>query len=191
MMKVCLDIQTVAIKQLESSIWMYAYNYDEVAVHTIAGAAFELYTKRLGQSAFNEDVKKYLKPDKHKEFFSLWNKYYNYFKHGEHQNEPIETLDYDEEVVELLIYYAAEGNLAGPEKYRLSCALMFRYFFMVRHPDLLQAGAYEELIEKPFKKAKLSLEIAKDKETLRAWLDNMGHTFLNGTSSPYRDIAKK
>lgn len=68
-MKIKLDINSVAVKQLESAIWMYAFDYDEVAVHTIAGAAFEIYSKRLGLSSFKEDVKNILSPKKMKNSF--------------------------------------------------------------------------------------------------------------------------
>lgn len=82
-MKVRLDINSVAVKQLESAIWMYAYDFDEVAVHTIAAAALELYSDRLGLSDFKKSLENDIKPEKVKEFHSLWNKPYNFFKHGQ------------------------------------------------------------------------------------------------------------
>lgn len=42
--KLKLTIEDVALKQLESAIWMHAYDFNETALHTIA-AAHELVTK--------------------------------------------------------------------------------------------------------------------------------------------------
>lgn len=188
-MKVKLDINSVATKQLESAIWMYAYDYDEVAVHTIASAAFEIYTKRLGLSTFKDDVKKYIKPEKANDFISLWNKPYNFFKHGEHQYRQLDYIEYNEETVELIIYLAAKANLKDDEKFRLSCANVFCYFYSLQHPELFDAVDYEEMFTKSATKIGIDLESLKNKETLRIWLNGMGHTFLNGDPSPYRDIV--
>lgn len=170
---------------------MYAYDYDEVAVHTVASAAFEIYTKRLGLSSFKNDVVKYIKLEKAKEYISLWNKPYNFFKHGEHNYEQLDFIEYDEETVEIIIYLASEANLRGDDKFRLSCANVFRFFFSLKHPELFNPAVYEESFTKPASKIGLDLASMKNKETLRIWLDGMGHTFLNVTQSPFRDILSK
>lgn len=190
-MKIRLDINSVAVKQLESAIWMYAYDYDEVAVHTVAGAAFEIYTKRLKLSSFDEAVKQYIRPEKSKDFIALWNKPYNFFKHGEHQHKKLDYIEYSEETVELIIYLAAEANLAGDEEFRLSCANVFRYFYFMQHPELFDEKFYQEHFLKPMEISGLELDMIKNKETLKIWLNRMGNTFLNGTSTPFRNISPK
>ena len=190
-MKIKLDINTVAVKQLESAIWMFAYNYDEVAVHTVAGAAFEIYTKRLELSSFNEDIKKYIKPEKAKDFISLWNKPYNYFKHGEHQHKKIEIIEYDEETVELIIYLAAEANLKGDERYRLSCANIYRVHYAIKNPEFFEDAFYKRHFQNELKRLDISEELIKSKDSLRVWLNSADHTFLNGTNSPFRDVTSK
>lgn len=190
-MRVKLDIQTVAVKQLESAIWMYAYNYDEVAVHTIASAAFELYSKRLRLSNFKREVQRFIKKEKQKDFFSLWNRPYNFFKHGEHLNKPLEFIEYDEEAVELPLYLAAEANLLGPEEYRLNCARVYKYYYYLKHPEIFETDFYDEHFLEPVLEAGISLETLKDKHSIQFWLESIGHTFVNGTDSPFRDIDKK
>jgi hypothetical protein len=190
-MKVKLDINSVAVKQLESAIWMYAYDYDEVAVHTIAGAAFEIYTKRLGLTSFEEDIKKYVKPEKAREFISLWNKPYNYFKHGEHKRQKLDYIDYSEDTVEVLILLACEGNLKGSAKYRLSAANAYRIYFALKYPEVFEKNFYQEHYVKAMKKVGIDPEPIENKEVLKLFLDNMGNTFLNGTSSPFRNVKPK
>lgn len=190
-MRVKLDVNSVAAKQLESAIWMYAYDYDEVAVHTVAGAAFEIYTKRLGQSSFSKDVEKYIKPEKIKEFIGLWNKPYNFFKHGEHEHKELDYIEYDEESVEAIIYLTAESNLVGDEEFRLSCARVFQFFYLMKHPEQFDARFYHEYCLKQMATLNLNHEVIKSKETLRVWLNGMGNTFLNGTNSPFRNIVPK
>jgi len=190
-MKIKLDINSVAVKQLESAIWMYAYDYDEVAVHTVAGAAFEIYTRRLKLSTYKEDIKKYIKPEKTKDFTSLINKPYNFFKHGEHKHKELDYIEYDEEAVEMIIYLAAEANLLGDEKYKLSCAIIYRNFFAMKHPELFDIKSYDEYFLKPAAKLGLDPEAIKNKETLKVWLGSIGNTFLNGTNSPFRNVAPK
>src|SRR5690606_665072 len=112
-MKIKLSINDIAVKQLESAVWMYAYDYDEIAVHTIAGAAFELYTTRLKILNFDEDLKQILKDDKFKEFKSLWNRPYNIFKHGEYKHNPVDEFVYNEDTASWLIFIACEANLLG------------------------------------------------------------------------------
>jgi len=190
-MKYKLDIYSVAVKQLESAIWMFAYNYDEVAVHTIAGAAFELYTKRLGLSSFENDIEKYIKQDKIGQFRALWNKPYNYFKHGEHRHKRLDYIIYDEESVEILIYLATEANLIGPEEFRLNCAVVYKLFFYYKRPELFNETFYKEHFLKPAEDNGISIDVVRDKTTLQAWLDSKANTFVNGQKSPFQNVSPR
>lgn len=190
-MKVRLKIHDIAVKQLESAIWMYAYNYDEVSVHTIAGAAFELYSLRLGLSDFKENIQQYIKPEKYKDFIRLWNKPYNFFKHGEYDYDPVDEIIYDEDAVELLILLAAEANLNGPQKYQLSCARTYKIYFLIKYPELLNNNSEIRSLLDSAKEFKITVEDLKKKESLRIMLDHNGHTFINGTNTPYRDVDPK
>jgi len=189
-MKYKLSINDVAVKQLESAIWMYAYGYDEVAVHTIAGAAFELYTKRLKLIDFKSSMLAVLKPDKYKEFIDLWNRPYNFFKHGEFKKTPIDEFIYEEETVEMLIYFASEANLLGADEYQLKCSQIFKAYFIINHPEMIDAEIYKGVYEKNAEQAGLSIEKLKTKESLRTMLNISGHTFVNGTNTPYTDLKK-
>lgn len=187
-MKVILDVQSVAVKQLESAIWMYAYDYDEVAVHTIASAAFELFTKRLQQETILDDIRKRLKDKAYKEFIATWNKPYNYFKHGSFNHKPLDYIEYDESQVEYIIYLSAGANLMGPDKFQLSCSKIFITHFNVKHADALKDDMTKSKISELQKTHNLSLAELSSKETLRIWLKTIGHTFTNGSDSPFRDI---
>lgn len=190
-MKIKLDIHAVAVKQLESAIWMYAYNYDEVAVHTIAGAAYELYTKRLELNTLIKDLAIYIKQEKVEEFYSLLNMPYNYFKHGEHKYKQLEYLEYDEESVELLIYMSCAANLKGPTEYRINCANTFMFFYFIKHPDLFEDSYRQKILNNLLETTTLSMDDLKDKSALRTWLNIHNHTFIDGNPSPYRDIVAK
>jgi hypothetical protein len=184
-MKILLKIQDVAVKQLESAIWMYAYDYDEVAVHTISAAAFELLTERLKLINFKEDMEKVIKPEKQKEFFGLWNKPYTFFKHGEFNYKEIEEMEYNDETVDILLFIASEANLQGPEEYRLKCALVYRSYFIINNPQMIDPIVYDAIYKKPIEKLGFTAEQMKSKDTLRTMLKLIGHTFVNGTDSPY------
>jgi len=188
-MKVKLNVNEVAVKQLESAIWMYAYNNDEVAVHTIAAAAFELLTRRLKLINFMNDMKKSIKPEKTKEFMLLWNKPYNFFKHGEHARKAIDEIVYDDGTVELILYIAAEANLKGPDEYRLKCSLIYKTYFILNNPQLIDSEIYKAVYAVPREKVSLSDEQLKSKETLRLMLDTIGHTFVNGTDTRYTKMS--
>lgn len=180
-----LSIQDVAAKQLESAIWMFAYDYDEVAVHTIAAAAFELLTERLKIINIKEYMKKSIKPEKHKEFIALWNKPYNFFKHGEHNYESLDELTYNEDSVQLLLYIASEANLIGIEEYRLKSARVFKLFFLMNNIEMVEPDVYEKFYKDAIKKLNYSPEQMKSKETLKLMLELGGHNLLNGLKSPY------
>lgn len=178
-MKIKLSIQAVAAKQLESAIWMYASNFDEVAVHTIAGAAFEIYTKRLRLVNFKSSMQQVLKPERYKEFIDLWNKPYNFFKHGEYKKNPIDEYIYEDESVDFLLYFACEANIAGDEKYRLRSALVFKNYFIIKNPSLLEPKIFNDTYKKNADDNGLSLEDLKKKETLLKMLKLLDSTFIN------------
>jgi len=180
-----LNIQDVAVKQLESAIWMFAYDYDEVAVHTIAAAAFELLTDRLKIINFKEDMKKSIKPEKHKEFLALWNKPYNFFKHGQHNYESLEEITYNEDTVQILLYIASEANLMGVETYRLKSAQMFKLFYLMNNVEMVEPDAYEKWYKDAIEKLNYTPEQMQSKETLKVMLELGGHKFLSGSKSPY------
>lgn len=189
-MQIKLDINSVAVKQLESAIWMYAYDFDEVAVHTVASAALELYSDRLGLSTFKSDTEKHIKPEKIKDFHSLWNRPYNFFKHGSHKHKPLDELVYNPDSVEIIIYLAAEANLAGEVKFRLNCSQVYRHFYLIKYPELFNTTYYKDVIEKRMTELGIDKETITSKETLRLWLDLAGHTFVNGTKTPFKPVAK-
>lgn len=184
-MKIKLSVNDVAAKQLESGIWMYAYDYDEVAVHTIAGAAFELYVKRLNLSSFESDLMQESDGRTLQDFYKKWNLPYNFFKHGEHGRKKIEAIEYESTSAEYLLYFAAEANLAGPAEYRLSSAEVYKFFFILAHPHMFTTNLYERIKALSPKLAEIPFETMNSLETLKVWLDSKGHTFLNGTNSPY------
>lgn len=45
----------------------------------LLSAAFELYSRRLGLSDFKREIERRIKREKVKDFYSLWNRPYNFF----------------------------------------------------------------------------------------------------------------
>ena len=142
----------------------------------------------LGVSSFMDDMREQIKPEKIKDFISLINKPYNFFKHGEHRYEKLEYIEYEEDSVEMIIYLSAEANLIGDERYRLSCSSIYRFFYVLKNPELFNMGKYKDEYLRKVADLGLNPEDIKTKNTLRVWLGSIGNTFLNGTDSPFRNI---
>jgi hypothetical protein len=165
-----LTKEEVAARQLQSAIWMYAYDFDEVAVHTIAAAAAELYTQSLGMGNYKKETEKRLKLEKRKDFWDAVNKPNNFFKHGGKKGE---ALNYNPQQVDLLLFTAVEANLAGAGKYTLDSARSYLIYFFVKYPDILADDTLTKQVKDAVEKAKKGGIDATGKGVLRILLDSL------------------
>jgi hypothetical protein len=151
--KITLTVEEVAIKQLESAIWMYAYDFDETAVHTIAAAAYELLTKRLNFGDFEDQFAKQIPDSKKGEFWSKFNEPYNFFKHGANRHKNMDTLTYSSDSVELVLMAACYANTYMEKSKQLACAHAFMSYQMVRWPNFFEDSEYKKMVDELRRKA--------------------------------------
>lgn len=144
--QITLTIEEVALKQLESAIWMYAYDFDETAVHTIAAAAYELLAKRLNLGDFETQFAKEIPESRKGEFWSKFNEPYNFFKHGSNRHKPMETLTYSSDSVELVLMAACYANTHMGKNKQLACAHAFMSYQMVRWPNFFADTDYKKIV---------------------------------------------
>ena len=144
---------------------MYAFDFDEVAVHTVAATAFELLTKRLGQGNYVTGLDEKLK----KVYIKALNAPNNFFKHGEIGHKPVASIEYRPEMVEHILMLASEANIRGPKEYRLQCAYLFLIHYSFKHQNVFS----KEHIDK-VKQAVNELNVLGDisnKDTLKKLLN--------------------
>lgn len=178
MIKISMTIEDVALKQLESAIWMYAYDFDETATHTVAAAAYELLTKRLGQGDFEEQFSKNIPSDKKGQFWSKFNEPYNFFKHGANQRKNIELLEYDPGSLEIVLMAACYANQRMPATRQLVCGHWFMAFFAIKRPGWFVQGQFAQSISELREKAQSAGVDVGDKKFLVRLLGEIKTPFI-------------
>lgn len=176
--KITLTIEEVALKQLESAIWMYAYDFDEAAVHTIAAAAYELLTKRLNLGDFEKQFADHIPESERGEFWSKFNEPYNFFKHGSSRHKQMETLTYRPESVELVLMAACYANTHMDKNKQLACAHAFMSYQMVKWPNFFDDRQYKPVIARLREQAKESNINIHDKKILVLSLGQITKPFI-------------
>lgn len=82
---------TAAIRQLNTAIYMFFDNKDDISIHTLAGAAGEILrtlVKVRGKDLSNTMIEnEHIKAMTKKEVFNLINAYKNFFKHADKDPE--------------------------------------------------------------------------------------------------------
>lgn len=173
-----LTVEEVALKQLESAIWMYAYDFDETAVHTVAAAAYELLVKRLNLSDFEDQFAKHIPYSKKGEFWSKFNEPYNFFKHGSNRHKQMKTLTYSSDSVELVLMAACYANTYMEKSKQLACAHAFMAYQMVRWPNFFEDSDYKAMINELRAKAVESGVNIHDKKLLVLSLGQIEKPFI-------------
>lgn len=125
-----------AQRQLNAAIDLYFESGDEVATHTLAGAAYTLVTDLNGRARNIDELLKFIKPKNHEDFRKRWNKPQNFFKHANRDPEAI--LDFNPQMTEIVLLMACEeyGELGE----RSDQMYLFAAWFMLQNPDALNAN---------------------------------------------------
>lgn len=163
-----LSVQQVAKKQLESAIFMYAYDFDEIAVHTVSASAFELLTERLKQGTIISG----LDTDLRKKYIRALKTPNNFFKHGQINYKNVDYIKYEPTSLDHLIMLACQANISGPTDHRMQCSFLYMLHYSYKHRDVL-SGEYIITIQKVLEKQD-SLEALGDmskKKTLQKYLN--------------------
>lgn len=180
-MKKTFKVEDVAVLNLISAIWMYAYDYDEPAVHLVAHSSFELITERLSWGNFDEVLKEHIREDKINEFKKIINKPNNFFKHGSHGYKPMQEFEFDTLQTEYLLIQACTYIQAAPKQYQnIPATKSFIAYYSICNPELFTKDGHglkqQELIEKH--------NIKIDKDNPKKLLQN----FLDYTYKPLKGI---
>lgn len=129
--------QEAATRQLLQAIRLLFDDGDMVGVHTLAGAAFQLFADLGSQSDIVSRFRsnELIRPERMKEWHRALNHTQNFLKHAD--RDPDEVLQYAPEGTILLLYEAVElgervMSLEGRE------VLAFKWWFVASHPELVE-----------------------------------------------------
>ena len=84
----------VAKRQLEIAITLFLTNSDPISIHTLSAAAHEvlntlLKKQNLGRSFLDENVKRFIRPEKQKEVIDKIREAQNFFKHADKDSDGV------------------------------------------------------------------------------------------------------
>ena len=101
-----------ARRQLDVAIQLYFQDGDEVAIHTLAAAAFELVTSLRVHAGEPDDLLEQIIPERRAEFLRMWRRPQNFFKHAD--RDPSASLEFDPGLTEVTLFLAVLrfGSLA-------------------------------------------------------------------------------
>lgn len=140
--------QEVAARQLDAAIHLFAEDYDVVIVHTIASAAFQLYVLKLKEGGVKQAIEEHLQKGQEQQFWHIVNRPYNFFKHGEYNYKPLESIDYDPNSIDFLLLAASDANRESEKQYRLRSALIYKAYASFCHPEILVDTERSEAVGK-------------------------------------------
>ncbi len=134
---------SAAERQLRSAIVMFLNREDPVTVHTVIGAALQIFVdlnqrKGRGGVAFNC---KYVRKERMKEWHGYLTKSRNFFKHADH--DPEGTTNFSPRINEVLLFEAVvhyDQLTDTPIKE----SQVYKLIFFSRNPDLLHDGVVKQ-----------------------------------------------
>lgn len=134
----------VARRQIDEAIHMLFEQRDTVSTHTVACAAAQVLAD-IGKGQFqgwtrNESI---IKPEHRKRFINGVKKFENFFKHA--NRDPHGTCTFHPEITALYIAESVEMLRVFTGKLTWE-ALIFCYWFMLAHPDVVQDSELKTLV---------------------------------------------
>jgi len=132
-----VDKLEAAKRQLETALQLYFEYGDEVAIHTLAGAAYsvirDVNEHRGGEPMF-KDLHQVLSPDLAKEFKKFINQPENFLKHA--NEDPDATFDLQPQWTEVLMYEASQRLCLLTDETR-KLPVIFVLWFALHHREIL------------------------------------------------------
>lgn len=146
-----VDKITAAIRQLEMAIELFFNDRDEISVHTLAAAAFEILKDIANQKGISFSTRqkfdlllKETDPEMHKALVDAWNRPQNYFKHADRDASMVH--DFNPGFSGVIMYEAVNLFHALTGNYsRWGC--LFQQWFEVEHKDIF-SKTYPEMEKK-------------------------------------------
>ena len=134
MTKIVVDKVQVAQRQIDAAIRMLFANEDAIAIHTVLCAGFRILRDLVKHKKVDSPqlFEKIIRPEMKKEFWHLFNKPYNFFKHAD--KDPEDILDtVDEEINDFWLFLAIRYYDALGE--RLTTEMnAYQGWFMLSYP---------------------------------------------------------
>jgi hypothetical protein len=132
-----------ARSQLDTAIELYFQDGDEVAIHTLASAAYEVVVSLRTRAGFVDEIVKHILPERRAEFRQHWNRAQNFFKHAD--RDPEALLDFDPGLTEIKMLVACTcfAVLGRPTEPMLT----FQIWFSLHHTDVLTDPQMRSLFE--------------------------------------------
>jgi len=154
------------LRQIRQAIRIFFARGDMIAVHTLTGAAFQVFTdlgklKGIKSRYRGEDI---VRPDRVADLERALNHTQNFLKHAD--KDPDATLSYVEEASVLYLFEAVELSYQVLRQDSREL-LAFRIWFIVTHPDLV----VPELLSKITSLIPDGLD-QSDKDLWTRWLDS-------------------
>lgn len=132
-----------ARRQLDTAIDLYFASGDEVAIHTLASAAYELVTTLRSQAGMADEIEEQIRPERRAEFRRLWNAEQNFFKHADRDAD--EVLEFTSSLTEIRMFTACQryGSLGK------STEAMFAFvtWYSLHNVDLLLDSPFKTAID--------------------------------------------
>lgn len=160
----------VARRQIDASIRMFFANEDSVPIHTLIMAAYRILrdlAAKQNTSYMDKIINSIIKPGTKKEFWHVFQRAANFFKHADRDSEEILN-NFDEEVNDFIIlvaclYYQDLGHQHTPEMITL-----IAWFMSVHSEYILEESfsVFQSILEQTRndlvgKSRKKQLEIGK------------------------------
>jgi hypothetical protein len=140
-----------AERQLRQAIQLFFGGGDEVAVHTLTGAACEILRDLAAHRGILHPLGIVLplrvpaRERKRSRFYKLLTRHQNFFKPADRDPEGRVTFDPETTALFLFEATATHRSLAG---YVLPETFAFEFWFILQHPDIVPAGPFKDLIGK-------------------------------------------
>jgi hypothetical protein len=99
-----------ARRQLDAAIDLYFAEGDEIAIHTLAAAAYELVNTLRTKRGLPDEITAMILPEYRKEFEQRWRKAQNFFKHADKDADSV--LEFEPHQTEIRLFMASLWYLA-------------------------------------------------------------------------------
>lgn len=167
--RIQIDKLTAAKRQLETSIQLFFNEADEISIHTLAAASFEILKdvakSKNADTSTKHKLEEMINGDSIllKDFRAAWNKPQNFFKHA--NNDPEGIITFSSKFSTLMIFEAFNLYLNLTLK-DFPWGVIFYNWFIVEYKEYFIKTNLELL-----KKIKKIERVAGDSKDKKAWLN--------------------
>ncbi len=135
---ICVEKIEAAKRQLETAIILWFEDSDQISVHTLACAAYQIVHDINKNSKGKELLldSSLIKDEFRKEYKVEMRKAMNFFKHADSDPDPHGKVEFANDITDLFIFY----SIIGIERFGERCSklsLAFLMFYAIKNPNLI------------------------------------------------------